>query len=69
MTTPDETACRITVIHESMDPYPDRIEIPGSTKRAGFTCRVNADEPGKSIQRIRNMAELARQATKEALRE
>ena len=65
--TPEETACKIVVYHENVDPYPDRIEIPGSTKRAGFTCRVNADEPGKSFQRIRNMAELARQATKEAL--
>ena len=63
---PEETACKIVVIHETMEPYPDRIEISGSTKRAGFSVRVNADEPGKSFQRIRNMAELARQATQEA---
>jgi hypothetical protein len=65
--TPEETICKIVVYHENADPYPDRIEMPGSTKRAGFTCRVNSDEPGKSFQRIKNMAELARQATKEAL--
>lgn len=59
--TPEDTSCKIVVIHETMEPYPDRIEISGSTKRAGFSVRVNADEPGKSFQRIRNMAELAEQ--------
>jgi hypothetical protein len=59
----------ITVRHVSEDTskYPDTITISGSTKRAGYTVRVNADDPHLSTRRIGVMAELAREATRQTL--
>lgn len=59
-----EPLTQIIVHHENAEPYPDRIEISGSTKRAGFSVRVNADKPNESLKRIQNMIELSKQATK-----
>ncbi|WP_338095071.1 hypothetical protein [Methanorbis furvi] len=55
------------VNHISSDEWPEWIEIPGSTKRAGFKVRANADKPQASLQRARMMQELARQVTREYL--
>lgn len=54
-------------VSEDVSKYPDTITISGSTKRAGFTVRVNADDPQGSTKRIGIMAELAREATKQII--
>lgn len=62
---PEDTAVQIVVNHISADELPDWIEIPGSTKRAGFKSRANFDKPRETLQRARRGMELARQITKE----
>ena len=60
-------AALIKHIFEDVSRYPDTITIAGSTKRAGYTVRVNADDPEMSRKRIGVMAELAREATRQTL--
>lgn len=52
-------------LSEDVSKYPDTISISGSTKKAGYTVRVNADDPEMSRKRIGVMAELAREATRQ----
>lgn len=54
-------------LFEDDSKYPDTITIAGSTKRAGYTVRVNADDPEMSKKRIGVIAELAREATRQTI--